>query len=282
MIAPRYHKHFYSSGYSGFLSTEVMDVINQWYEPENLILDLGCGTGWDTLELVEHGYRVLAVDSHRPMIEQLKYKIVNHGVQDKVCGFTVDLESPRPYHRIRLDMKERQPHWQNFADGIYAGMGVLQTISTLTNLGAWMFKAVQPNGLVTLVLLNPTSYSIFSRQVKSRSQLGPWNRRRGEAGLNTNHSRAIKWMGGPADLAAVWNPWFELVDVKPAGEGLPPFEMITSSTKIEQRVPQRSAVQRVLNRKSPAQYADWLIVMFKRRPGRSSMQVVEAEEVYSA
>ncbi len=273
MIAPRYHKHFYNSGYSDLLAPEVMDHIDRWFESDNLLLDLGCGTGWDTLQLAENGYRLLAMDTHKSMIEQLRYKVVSHGMQNRICSFNENLELPRPYHRIRLEMKELQPKWQDYVDGVYAGMGVVQTIPSLTNLGAWLFKTIQPNGLIVVVLLNPNSYSLFASQVRTRRQVGPWNRRRGEVGLNTPHSRAIKWMGSPADVAAVWNPWFELTDVHPAGEGLPPFETLTSTSSLQERT-HPSAVQRVLNKKNPARFGDWLVAIFKRRAGRSSMKAV--------
>lgn len=273
MIAPRYHKHFYNSGYADLLAAEVMQYVDRWFETDNLILDLGCGTGWDTLQLAENGYRLISVDAHKAMIEQLRYKVVSRGMQNRICTFIENPEQPRPYHRIRLEMKEQQPKWQDYADGVYSGMGVIQTIPALTNLGAWLYKTVLPNGLVVLVLLNPNSYSLFASQIRNRRQIGPWNRRRGEAGLNTRHSRAVKWMGSPADIAGVWNPWFELVDVHPAGEGLPPFESINSKTKLKNRE-QLSAVQRILNKKNPARFSDWLVAIFKRRAGRSSMKAV--------
>jgi tellurite methyltransferase len=59
-------------------------------EPERLAIDLGCGSGRDTLELLRHGWRVLAIDRESEGIERLRKSVTQHQqsrLQTQVTSF---------------------------------------------------------------------------------------------------------------------------------------------------------------------------------------------------
>lgn len=49
----------------------LLDAADRFQEP-GFAVDLGCGTGRDTLELLRRGWRVLAIDAEREAVEQLR------------------------------------------------------------------------------------------------------------------------------------------------------------------------------------------------------------------
>ncbi|KAK6513331.1 hypothetical protein TWF281_004962 [Arthrobotrys megalospora] len=62
--------------------------------PGNTIIELGCGTGRNTLKLAELGAHVLAVDNSRGMLDKLEAKILeNKDLKDRVEVFVVDLNT---------------------------------------------------------------------------------------------------------------------------------------------------------------------------------------------
>lgn len=59
--------------------------------PGMQILELNCGTGVDAVFLAEKGFDILATDNAAGMLDQLKYKIQQHHLQDRItpvlCSF---------------------------------------------------------------------------------------------------------------------------------------------------------------------------------------------------
>ncbi|MHB8896644.1 MAG: SAM-dependent methyltransferase [Candidatus Geothermincolia bacterium] len=57
------------------------------------VIDLGCGTGAQTIQLAEHaGAPVLAVDNHGPYLEELKRRAAVAGVADRITTLEVDMQ----------------------------------------------------------------------------------------------------------------------------------------------------------------------------------------------
>lgn len=50
----------------------LVTTLDRYFSKPGSALDLGCGSGRDTLELLRRGWRVTAVDSDRPSLEKLK------------------------------------------------------------------------------------------------------------------------------------------------------------------------------------------------------------------
>jgi tellurite methyltransferase len=56
-------------------------------------VDLGCGTGRDTLELLRRGWRVLAIDSQAEAIERLRAQADLDGASDRLETLTASFET---------------------------------------------------------------------------------------------------------------------------------------------------------------------------------------------
>jgi SAM-dependent methyltransferase len=60
------------------------------FRPGSHVLDIGCGTGLDTVHLAERGVRVMAVDASEGMVRQLRTKLARGAVQSLVDARTGD------------------------------------------------------------------------------------------------------------------------------------------------------------------------------------------------
>lgn len=67
-------RHFYKNDCYGWMAERI--------EPFKTVLEIGCGTGFGTLELLKRGHKVIAVDKNEYCIEQAKNRII-------MAGFTV-------------------------------------------------------------------------------------------------------------------------------------------------------------------------------------------------
>lgn len=55
------------------------------------VLDLGCGNGAQTLQLAAAGLRVLALDNHRPFLDELERRAAAAGVPERVVTLEADM-----------------------------------------------------------------------------------------------------------------------------------------------------------------------------------------------
>jgi SAM-dependent methyltransferase len=58
-----------------FYENDCYDWMAERVEPYKTVLEIGCGTGFGTLELLKHGHKVIAVDKNECCIEQAKNRI---------------------------------------------------------------------------------------------------------------------------------------------------------------------------------------------------------------
>ncbi len=61
-----------------------------------VILDLGCGTGGQTLQLAEMtAGSIVAIDSHKPSIERLRASVLERGISQRVNAIVGDMARPQ-------------------------------------------------------------------------------------------------------------------------------------------------------------------------------------------
>lgn len=67
-------EYFYEKGYYIWMAEKLADY--------NVVLEIGCGTGYSTLALIEKGYKVIAVDKNEECITKAKSLIIEKGYTD--------------------------------------------------------------------------------------------------------------------------------------------------------------------------------------------------------
>lgn len=72
-------QHFYSNGYYSWMADKLFKY--------KTILEIGCGTGYSTLALLQKGYFVIAVDKNSECIKQAKELIISKGYTDQDVVF---------------------------------------------------------------------------------------------------------------------------------------------------------------------------------------------------
>lgn len=105
------------------------------------IVDLGCGTGIDTLFLAEMGCRVTAIDLSQKMLDQLEKKISGHRGQLNITIVQYDIEN---FSRLAL----------SDIDGVVSGFAAINTVCELRGLSEALHSALSENGKVILHGLN--------------------------------------------------------------------------------------------------------------------------------
>ncbi len=77
-------QYFYDKGYYSWMADKLISY--------KVILEIGCGTGYSTLALLEKGYRVIAVDKNQECLEKAKILLSEKGyINGEVSFFAGDI-----------------------------------------------------------------------------------------------------------------------------------------------------------------------------------------------
>jgi deazaflavin-dependent oxidoreductase (nitroreductase family) len=124
-VAETYDRHIFENPINTWLRSISVRVLKQHFAPGDVVLELGCGTGTETLSLAEHGVTVLACDISGKMLRVLERKAKLEGLQEHVLTI----------HCRAGDLKDRL-HALGFdkIDGAYSTYGAINTEPRLDNL----------------------------------------------------------------------------------------------------------------------------------------------------
>lgn len=123
-------------------------AFRRWIIPGMRILEIGCGTGLDTLFLAGLGARIIACDPSEAMLSRAQRRLALAGVGDRVgillCGVQ---ELPR-----FLDALD---HGEGF-DAVVSNFGALNCAPSLAPLGVVGCRHLRPGGAIIVGLIGRT------------------------------------------------------------------------------------------------------------------------------
>src|SRR3954447_16270379 len=108
--------------------------------PGARLLDLGCGTGIDAIELARRSYAVMATDWSPQMVERTRERAAGAGLSDRVTAAHLGLQE-----LDRLRNPDGGPGGEQF-DGIYSNFGPLNCAPDLAAVARACAALLRPGG----------------------------------------------------------------------------------------------------------------------------------------
>lgn len=99
------------------------------------LVDLGCGTGIDAVDLASRGYDIVAIDSSRAMVDRTCVRIREHHLEDRARAIPVGIHE--------LERLREEPF-----DGLYSNLGPLNCVPDLHAASREMARLLKPNGRI--------------------------------------------------------------------------------------------------------------------------------------
>lgn len=209
-LAADYDANFSDSALGRTLRSLVWARLEQAFRPPQRVLELGCGTGVDALNLARRGIEVFATDASPAMIEvaQKKAQTLYAG------GDTRRVE----FHCVPMEHLASALDGQLF-DGVLSNFGAINCVRDLRVLVSDIAACLRPGARLVWVVMGrhvPWEWAWFALQ-------GQWSKswRRLTPG-------GVSWRGlnlrypTPGELARLLRPHFKIERIAPLGVALPP------------------------------------------------------------
>jgi cyclopropane fatty-acyl-phospholipid synthase-like methyltransferase len=150
-LAVRYDETFTSSKIGQAQRTAVWKELAKAFNPGDLTLEIGCGTGVDACFLAGRAVRVIACDSSSQMIDVTMRKVQEKGLQKLVTPLVLraeDIASLPGTLPGTLSRKE-------LFDGAFSNFGVLNCVGDLRRLALDLAALLKPGATALLCWMGP-------------------------------------------------------------------------------------------------------------------------------
>jgi SAM-dependent methyltransferase len=144
-VAEHYDEHILGNPMNVWLRNRSVNYLSKIFKPGEVVLEIGCGTGTETLLLAQRGLKILAVDISPKMLEVLTRKARNAGVSDLIV----------PIHTRTYSLKEKLDRLgYDSIDGAYSTYGAINTEPRLDQLFQDLHSLIRPEGHLVLGVWN--------------------------------------------------------------------------------------------------------------------------------
>lgn len=191
------------------MRAQLIETVAARLPPGSRLLDLGCGTGLDAVELARRGYRVTAIDWSPEMVRRTRSRACEYGLGDRVLAHVLGI------HELgRLDAT---------FDGIYSNLGPLNCVPDLGEAARACAGLLPPGGSVIASVIGglcPWEIAYYAAVGHPRRALLRLSRRAVPVGLagQTVWTRYYT----PRQLYRHFAAWFSLVSYSGLGVAVPP------------------------------------------------------------
>jgi len=186
----------------------VWSHVTPLFKPGDHILDLGCGTGEDTVWMANQGISIFAVDASSKMIEMAHQKAVGSNVSDSITFRQAD------FANLSLDSR---------FDGALSNFGAVNCVENLNALAEQLSIAIKPGGRVVFVVMGPyCPWEIIWYLLHGR--VGQAFRRfRSSVDAHVANGKTIRiWYPSPKRFQKEFAPFFEKEKIVGIGSLTPP------------------------------------------------------------
>ena len=232
----------------------VWGYYHKYFRPGDSVLELGCGSGLDALELAANGIHVVATDPSPLMIAELHEKIEATALRPFVTPMHLSLQRLAALHGTTFD-------------GAYANFGALNCTNKIPQVARDLALLVKPGKHIVLTLFS--NFSVW--ETISLLCRGRWRRafrrRHPEGDLaEVRGERVLVHYYSPQRAREMFSPYFEFIEYRGLNVISPPRsstlvrKLLGSTTRLldalEDSLPHTSRLHR---------WGDQFVMVLRRR-----------------
>lgn len=162
-VALTYDHHIFGNPMNMWLRDRSVDLMTTLFKQGDTVVEVGCGTGTETLRLASRGIRVVATDVSQRMLDVLMTKARARGLQENVV----------PVHCRAHQLKEGlSKAGCTSVDGAYSTYGAVNTEPRLGEMMSSLHGLIRPGGKLVLGVWNKYClYEIIGYSMRMRPSM---------------------------------------------------------------------------------------------------------------
>lgn len=144
-IAEHYDDHIFGNFINSYLRSRSIETMMKIFPASSDLLEIGCGSGTETLTLLKSGFRVTAIDISEKMIRIVNQKAEREGVKGNLKSY-----------RLSFSEVDKVPDASGIAsfDGIYSTYGAFNCDPHIDRLPGKLHRLLKPGGILFLGVYN--------------------------------------------------------------------------------------------------------------------------------
>ncbi|MEM3675604.1 MAG: class I SAM-dependent methyltransferase [Thermoplasmataceae archaeon] len=146
-IAEDYDNHIFGNSINAYLRERSVSLMVEAFRDHRTLLEIGCGSGTETIELLRQGHQIVAIDISQQMLDVVKSKAIREGLQGQI-----ELVKLRAGDVNSLISMYGESHF----DGIYSTYGAFNCEPDISSLASPLRRLIRTEGKMLLGIYNKT------------------------------------------------------------------------------------------------------------------------------
>ncbi len=143
-IADQYDTHIFGNRINVYLRDRSLKLLNSTFPKKSHILEIGSGSGAETVEMLKSGHELVAVDISQKMLDTLSKKAGAVGLSDRLT--TIKLRAS--------ELGTLTSQYRGSFDGIYSTYGAINCEPDISMLPEQMYNLTTGEGKVIMGIYN--------------------------------------------------------------------------------------------------------------------------------
>lgn len=215
-IAEKYDEHIFGNPVNSWLRAVSVGLLTQLFKPGGTVLEIGCGTGTETISLLRRGINIIASDISARMLRVLTGKAERLGVSQRLR--VVQARASEVADKL---LEAGYTH----IDGAYSNYGAVNTEPNLERMIRGLHKIIKPDGILELGVWNKycitemLGYTLRLRPSMAVARL------RNPVPIGKSRFCVSSWAYTVGELSHMMQPYFKLRRIQGVVVAMPPSNL---------------------------------------------------------
>lgn len=212
-VAEDYDAHIYGNVINVLLRERSLATLKLLFPEPSFILDIGCGSGTETIELLRRGHQVVAVDISGKMLEMVKAKAAREGLAEGLR--TLKLRAAQIGEVMNMT-------GESAFHGAYSTYGALNCETSLTDIPPSLYRLLMKKGKVLLGVYNKWCMSEATASLARLRFRRALYRARNPVKEGDSRFCIDIFSYSPGEMENIFRPYFSVLGVEGVPVLLPP------------------------------------------------------------